>query len=65
MFEGLKERFRRLRERGDMAVENRPDSNVDAEAAKGSSPPDASGDHLPGTVPPGYIKTYDEGRPKQ
>jgi hypothetical protein len=64
MFEGLKERFRRLRERGDMAVENRPDSNVDAEAAKTSSPPDASGDHLPGTVPPGYIKTYDEGRPK-
>jgi hypothetical protein len=64
MFEGLKERFRRLRERGDMAVENRPDSNVDAEAAKRRSPPDASGDHLPGTVPPGYIKTYDEGRPK-
>jgi hypothetical protein len=63
MFEGLKERFRRLRERGDVAVEDRPGSNVDAGAAKRSSPPDA-GDHLPGTVPPGYIKSYDEGRPK-
>jgi len=64
MFEGLKERFRRLRERGDVAVENRPDSNVDADAAKRSSPPDVGGDHLPGAVPPGYIKTYDEGRPR-
>jgi hypothetical protein len=64
MFEGLKERFRRFRERGDVAVENRPGSNVDAAAAKRNSPPDAGGDHLPGTVPPGYIKSYDEGRPK-
>jgi len=48
-----------------VAVEDRPDSNVDALAAtRPQDAPDASGDHLPGTVPPGYIKTYDEGRPK-
>jgi hypothetical protein len=64
MFDRLKERFRRFRERGDVAVEDRPDSNVDALAATRPSAPDASGDHMPGTVPPGYIKTYDEGRPK-
>ena len=64
MFEGLKERFRRFRERGETPVEGRPNSNVDAEFAKRSTPPDVGGDHLPGTVPPGYIKSYDEGRPK-
>jgi len=64
MLDRLRERFRRFRERGDVSVDDRLDSNADAEAAERSSPPDASGDHLPGTVPPGYIKTYDEGRPK-
>jgi hypothetical protein len=56
MFAKLKERLRRLRERGDVAVEDRPNSNVDALSATRPSAPDASGDHLPGTVPPGYIK---------
>jgi hypothetical protein len=65
MLEKLK-RFRpRSLERGDMtSAGERPPENPDAEAARLSSAPDASGDHLPGGVPPGYIKTYDEGRPR-
>jgi len=64
MFEGLKERLRRFRERGETPVEDRASSNVDAGSAMRTTPTDAGGDHLPGTVPPGYIKSYDEGRPK-
>jgi hypothetical protein len=61
---GKQLRFRSL-ERGDMtAATERPVENADALSARRSSAPDASGDHLPGGVPPGYIKTYDEGRPR-
>ena len=63
------EKLRRFRPRslgrGAMtSAGERPPGNLDTEAARRSSAPDASGDRLPGGVPPGYIKSYDEGRPR-
>jgi hypothetical protein len=43
----------------------RPVDSVDALAAASSrgEKADAQGGEFPGSVPPNYIKTYDEGRP--
>ena len=47
----------------DMA--GREDAHIDADAAAQSREPKllAEGEY-PGSVPPNYIKTYDEGRPR-
>jgi hypothetical protein len=44
----------------------RPSDSVDALAAASSrgEKADAQGGEFPGSVPPNYIKTYDEGRPR-
>jgi len=44
----------------------RPFDSVDALAAGSTrgEKTDAQGGELPGSVPPNYIKTYDEGRPR-
>jgi hypothetical protein len=47
----------------DMAV--REDAHIDADAAAQSREPKLVADgEYPGSVPPDYIKTYDEGRPR-
>jgi len=45
---------------------HRPFDSVDAVAAASSrgEKPDAQGGEFPGSVPPNYINTYDEGRPR-
>jgi hypothetical protein len=44
----------------------RPVDSVDALAAASTrgEKADAQGGEFPGSVPPNYIKTYDEGRPR-
>jgi hypothetical protein len=44
----------------------RPFDSVDALAAASTRGEklDAQGGELPGSVPPNYVKTYDEGRPR-
>ena len=44
----------------------RPVDSVDALAAASSrgEKSDAQGGEFPGSVPPNYIKTYDDGRPR-
>jgi hypothetical protein len=44
----------------------RPVDSVDALAAASSrgGKSDAQGGEFPGSVPPNYIKTYDDGRPR-
>ena len=61
MFKRLRERLRRRPlEPGDvMGEDGRPVDNVDALPANQPKAYDSFG-----TVPPGCIKTYDEGRPK-
>ena len=61
-------RFRNLLRRlafGPRGMAAREDAHVDAEAAAQSREPKllAEGEY-PGSVPPNYIKTYDEGRPR-
>jgi hypothetical protein len=45
----------------------RPVDSVDALAAASSrgEKADGQGGEFPGSVPPNYIKTYDEGRPRK
>ena len=60
-------RFRSL-DRGEFVEEGeRPVGNVDAWAAAGSSHVQGDGGGVFGTggYPPGYVKGYDEGRPKK
>ena len=69
MLQALKNLGKRFRlksfERGDMtSATERPVENVDAMAASRANAPDTTGDRLSPAVPPGYIKTYDEGRPR-
>ena len=61
-------RFRNLLRRlgfGPRDMAAREDAHVDAGAAAQSREPKllAEGEY-PGSVPPNYIKTYDEGRPR-
>jgi hypothetical protein len=61
-------RFRNLLRRlgvGPRDIAAREDAHVDADAAAQSREPKllAEGEY-PGSVPPNYIKTYDEGRPR-
>jgi len=50
---------------GPRDMTGREDAHVDADAAAQSREPKllAEGEY-PGSVPPNYIKTYDEGRPR-
>jgi hypothetical protein len=64
---GLRNFIRRLRsvQAGDEQRLRRGADNLDAMAAGASGKGDAQGGaNLGGNVPPGYIKTYDEGRPR-
>ena len=65
---GLRDFTRRLRslQAGEDQGLRRGESNVDAMAADGgrSRQSDAGGVSLGSNVPPNYIKTYDEGRPR-
>jgi len=58
-------RFRSL-ERGDYATEgNPPESNVDAGAAAAAQSVQSAISHSAGPgYPPGYVKDYDDGRPR-
>ena len=49
---------------GDEEGVRRGADNVDALAAASRERGDAQGGEWPGSVPPNYIKTYDEGRPR-
>jgi hypothetical protein len=64
---GLRNFIRRLRsvQAGDEQGIRRGEDNVDAMAARGPSGRGAAqgGVNLGPSVPPNYIKTYDEGRP--
>ncbi|HEY7148082.1 MAG TPA: hypothetical protein VH420_01430 [Gaiellaceae bacterium] len=66
---GIRDVLRRLRLRplqpGDEEGERRGVDNVDAMAATTTrgDKADPQGE-FPGGVPPGYIKSYDEGRPR-
>jgi hypothetical protein len=42
----------------------RPFDSVDALAAASTRGEKAEGGEVPGSVPPNYVKTYDEGRPR-
>jgi hypothetical protein len=69
MLRTLKNLGKRLRigslQRGDMtSASERPVENTDAMSAAKARMPDSQAGSLPGTVPPNYIKTYDEGRPR-
>jgi len=65
---GLRSFIHRLRsvQAGDDQGLRRGEDNVDAMAASGARgrEGDFGGVNLGGNVPPNYIKTYDEGRPK-
>jgi hypothetical protein len=66
---GLRNFIRRLRsvQAGDEQGLRRGADNVDAMAAdgaRGKGDLAQGGVNLGGSVPPGYIKTYDEGRPR-
>jgi hypothetical protein len=58
--------IRRLRslQAGDEDGVRRGADNVDALSAANRGKTDAQGGEWPGAVPPNYIKTYDEGRPR-
>jgi hypothetical protein len=60
----LRNLLRRLR-LGPRDMAGREDAHVDADAAAQSREPKllAEGEY-PGAIPPNYIKTYDEGRPR-
>ena len=60
----LRNLLRRLR-LGPRDLAGRSEAHVDAAAAAQSREPKllAEGEY-PGSVPPNYIKTYDEGRPR-
>jgi hypothetical protein len=62
---GLRNFIRRLRsvQAGDETDVRRGADNVDAMAADGGRA--KSGESLSPSVPPNYIKTYDEGRPRK
>jgi hypothetical protein len=64
MFKKLRERLRRRPlDPGDlMSEDGRPVDNVDALPATDPRAHDAY--ELLGTVPPGYVKAYDDGRPQ-
>jgi hypothetical protein len=64
---GLRNFIRRLRsvQAGDEQALRRGADNVDASAAAiGGQTADGQAGEFPGAVPPNYIKTYDEGRPR-
>ena len=66
LFSRLRQRFRlRSFERGDYtAAEDRPVENLDAGAlAAGREASEYFGGSAPG-YPPGYVKDYDDGRPR-
>ena len=61
---GIRNLLRKLRLSSD-ALEAAGDKRVDASAAAmGREPKIEQQGEFPGGVPPGYIKSYDEGRPK-
>ncbi|HEX6680346.1 MAG TPA: hypothetical protein VF063_06845 [Gaiellaceae bacterium] len=63
---GLRNFIRRLRsvQAGDEQGVRRGADNIDAEAAATSrEKTDFQGGEFPGSVPPNYIKSYDDGRP--
>jgi hypothetical protein len=62
----LRDFFRRLRSMSPDEIEEagrRGAANVDAMAVQSSPKAEAQGEYNTG-VPPNYIKTYDEGRPR-
>jgi hypothetical protein len=59
----LRWRFGSLQRGDHTAAEERPVENTDAMAAAGSQHFDPSGTGVSG-YPPGYVKGYDEGRPR-
>ncbi|HKB20724.1 MAG TPA: hypothetical protein VKC65_06885 [Gaiellaceae bacterium] len=64
---GIRNFLRRFRPRSVEAGEGQRsgDERVDASAAAmGRGPKIEQQGEVPGGVPPGYIKSYDEGRPK-
>ena len=62
----LRNFIRRLKsvQAGDDENVRRGADNVDALSAVTRDRADAQGGEWPGSVPPNYIKTYDEGRPR-
>jgi hypothetical protein len=58
-------RFRSL-DRGEFSsASKRPLDNPDAMATVDFGDIDSSGGHSGGLPPPGYVKSYDEGRPRK